>query len=101
MSTPDQRYQEKLRARAEKRAPVMPQPVAAFPKGAGVDARYLAKLAARAAGQSAQAPKTEEKAAEAPAEETPAGAATEPKTEEAKPEAQQSQGNKQHGNQRR
>jgi len=49
MSTPDQRYREKLAARKEGRAPEIAAPVPVFSEGASVGDRYRQKLAARAA----------------------------------------------------
>jgi hypothetical protein len=72
MSTADDRYREKMAARAEKRAPAIPAPVV-VPAGASVGDRYLAKLAARRAGvQTTQEPdpKPEPKAAKAKGEDT-------------------------------
>lgn len=53
MATANERYQEKIRARTERRAPVVPAPIV-VPAGASVHDRYLAKLAMRAAAPAAK-----------------------------------------------
>lgn len=64
MSTPDQNYREKLRARADGRAPVLVQPVV-VPEGATADERHKAKLATRLMVAKQPAPVTENPEAKA------------------------------------
>lgn len=84
MATADQRYAEKIAARASGRVPVFQQQPVAVSATASVHERYLAKLAARAAsaGKPASAPVVEAKP-EPAADKPPA---KEGKANEAKPE---------------
>jgi len=54
MATAEQRYAEKIAARASGRTPVFQQQPLAAREGASVHERYLAKLAARATGAKGQ-----------------------------------------------
>jgi len=85
----DRRYQEKIRARNEGRAPAIVQAPAAPPEDkspAAIEARYRAKLAARAAA--AKGSKPDAKPAKPEPEVKPAEAAKAPeaKPTDAKPE---------------